>query len=148
MKYKTNPVSMIFKILVLLLLLLFNYEIFRFTLSFTTDSILTDDSSYDWVYLHERAAEESYGDLLYSLNLRDLYGEEYKDLWNVTEAYRLYCLYLTASRAALETDDPDFARLCQAQADQALTDLMEIPEDTSDATANAVILRIKGRVTR
>lgn len=146
MKSRINPVSMVFKILTLLFLLLLNYEIFRFTLSFTTDSILTNDAAYEQAYIQERAAEGSYGDLLYSLNLNGLYQEEYESFRNVTEAYRLYCLYRSASQAALTADDPDFARLCQDQADQALTDLLDIPEDTDNSTANGAIRRIKEKV--
>lgn len=135
------------KVLLLLLLILFNYEIFLFTCQTVSETILTDDSSHQWQWMHEKAAEGAYGDLRNGLNLYDLYGEEYNGLWNVTEAYHYYGLYRAAIKAAPNPTDPDFTRMCQEQAAQALEYLEQIPHETGDATADAAIRKIKGRVS-
>lgn len=134
------------KVLLLLLLVFFNYEIFLFTCQTVSGTILTDDSSRQWQWMHEKAAEGTYGDLRNSMNLYELYGEEYDGLWNVTEAGHYYGLYTAAVQAAQKSEHPDFSKRCEAQAARALELLRKMPENTGDVTADTAIRKIKGRV--
>lgn len=146
MKNKINPFSLICRIFLLFLLLLFNYGIFTFTCQIASESIFSDSQRDNESRLREAAAEESYGEVLSNLNLFRLYGEEYEDMWNVAEAYHLYCLYLSSTQAAQKAGNAEFAQMCREQAAQALEALKQIPADMEDGTARAAVQRIKGRV--
>ena len=143
MKSTIKPVRMALKILVIVILLLFNYSVFLYTCQTAAEAITADDDSYQWRYLHELVAEGSYGDLRSDLHLYDYYSGEYDGLWAVTDAYHYHCLFTTASRTALNTEDPTLAEQAEAQAEEALEKLREVPEDTEDETARRAISKIK-----
>lgn len=146
MKTRTDSARFTRKIFFLLLLLLLNYGMISYLFHTVFETITDDDRSYLWSRLHQDAAEGNYGDVWEQLRLYDLYGEEYDGLWNAAEAYRLYCLYTAASRAASDSPDPELSRKYQEQAEQMLAQLEAVPEDSDDPTANQAVVRIKQRV--
>lgn len=141
MKRNINPVFLITRGLIILVLILFNYGIFSFTAEIISDSF-NEQTDYTHT-LQESIAEEDYGNVYGDLNLFDLYDEEYDDMWNVAEAYHLYCLYTSACRAAEVSDDPGFTRQCEEQAALACERLNQLPDTLDDATARAAIQRIR-----
>jgi len=144
MKQKINPGFFITRGLIILILILFNYGLFTFTAQVISDSV-NNQTDYTRT-LQRSAAEEDYGSVFGDLNLFDLYEEEYDDMWNVAEAYHLYCLYTSACRAAEISDDPDFTRQCEEQAALAREQLDQLPDTMEDATAQAAIGRIKRKI--
>lgn len=143
MNPSTKSARIMPKIFLILVLLFLNYCMSSYLFHTAFETITDDDSSYLWSHLHELTAEEDYGGVRELLDLYDLRQEEYDGLWNATEAYRLYCLYTASSQAVSSNTDPEFAALCEEQAELALTQLQAIPEDSSDKTADQAIARIK-----
>lgn len=143
---KIKSVHPILKILLGLFLLLVIYLFFTLIIQTMLDPILTDDEEYRFRHYQELIAADNYGDLHAELLLFDCYDETYDDFWKVTEAYQLYCQYEAAILAAQKTEDMDFAKTCEEQADKASKELQAFPEDAANPTVQAAIIRIKEKI--
>lgn len=143
---KMKSIRSVLKILLGLFLLLVIYLFFTRIVQIMLDPILADDEEYRFRRCRELVAADNYGDLHEELLLFDCYDEKYDDFWKAAEAYQLYCQYEAASLTAWKTEDADFAKTCEEQADKALKELQSFPESAADPTVQAAILRIKEKI--
>ncbi|MBS6396335.1 MAG: hypothetical protein KH452_04165 [Clostridiales bacterium] len=147
MKQTIRPIRTTFKLLLALFLLLSICGLFSGILEHIVIMSSSNDKEAQTHYLYEFISQDRYGNLHDHLNLYDLYEEEYQHLWLPAEAWHLYCIYDASLRAAEQTEDTDFRKICEERAEETRRRLEQFPADSGDKTVDAAIMRIKERLS-